>query len=48
MHELPKNIAIIMDGNRRWAEKETYLFTLAIKKDIQFKKNYNGVYEFRY
>ena len=21
MHELPKNIAIIMDGNRRWAEK---------------------------
>ena len=27
-----------MDGNRRWAEKEIYLFTLVIKREHQFKK----------
>ena len=47
MHELPKNIAIIMDGNRRWAEKRNLPVYTGHKKGASNLKNYNRVHEFR-
>ena len=46
--DLPKNIAIIMDGNRRWAEKRNLpVYTGHKKGASNLKKNYNRMYKFR-
>ena len=36
LQKVPEHVAIIMDGNGRWAIKKVYLVHMGIKKELMF------------